>query len=355
MARLIGILAHLPAVRRGFLTVLFLAGLGDMVAAIVLLAYQLTMTSGYQRIVPSIVITSFLCTAFPLWFLYSKPYSIRLPGSGSTEARVGGMRDKIAKFSRSIAAELMALAGTGVWVLISVSNLHAETPGLINHCGGWPICRMLLAVLALTCFLFLALPFALLLCSTLYFTIRRHSPLPIFVTSFLAVDWERYSGRPVNRAATVKRTKKGKAVSSPSPRVLEGAGAGAGAGTESMNGRPDSQAPVFAFQPGRYGGGGGVAGGDSMSDAHHSGLDWDVRSGFTVDSNGERPASMFTAGTGAAAGSPTPEHSVFVLMEEEEKAMEAEAEATSPAGTAAEKGEEGNEAAATAKEVGAAL
>jgi hypothetical protein len=82
--------------------------------------------TGYQRIVPSIVITSFLCTAFPIWFLYSKPYSIRLPGSSGTEPHVGGVRDKVAKFSRSIAAELIALAGTGVWVLISVSNLHAE-------------------------------------------------------------------------------------------------------------------------------------------------------------------------------------------------------------------------------------
>lgn len=45
MARLIAVLAHLPAVRRAFLTVLFLAGLGDMVASIVLLAYQLTMTA----------------------------------------------------------------------------------------------------------------------------------------------------------------------------------------------------------------------------------------------------------------------------------------------------------------------
>lgn len=42
---MIAVLAHLPAVRRAFLTVLFLAGLGDMVAAIVLLAYQLTMTA----------------------------------------------------------------------------------------------------------------------------------------------------------------------------------------------------------------------------------------------------------------------------------------------------------------------
>lgn len=85
------------------------------------------MQTGYQHVVPSIVITSFLCTAFPIWFLYSKPYSIRLPGSsGSSDPRAGGVRDKVAKFSRSIAAELIALAGTGVWVLISVSNLHAE-------------------------------------------------------------------------------------------------------------------------------------------------------------------------------------------------------------------------------------
>jgi hypothetical protein len=47
MTRLIAVLAHLPAVRRAFLTVLFLAGLGDMVAAIVLLAYQLTMTASF--------------------------------------------------------------------------------------------------------------------------------------------------------------------------------------------------------------------------------------------------------------------------------------------------------------------
>lgn len=44
MARLIAVLAHLPAVRRSLLTVLFMAGLGDMVASIVLLAYQLAMT-----------------------------------------------------------------------------------------------------------------------------------------------------------------------------------------------------------------------------------------------------------------------------------------------------------------------
>lgn len=74
---------------------------------------------------PSLVGTSFFCTAFPLWFLYSKPYAIRLPGSHN-EPRVGSARDYVAKFSRSIAFELMALAGTGVWTLISVSNLHAE-------------------------------------------------------------------------------------------------------------------------------------------------------------------------------------------------------------------------------------
>ncbi|GAA6013378.1 hypothetical protein JCM8202_003125 [Rhodotorula sphaerocarpa] len=345
MGRLIAVLAHLPAVRRALLTVLLLAGVGDMITAIILLAYQLAMTSGFQRVVPSLVGTSFFCTAFPLWFLYSKPYAIRLPGSHN-EPRVGSARDYVAKFSRSIAFELMALAGTGVWTLISVSNLHAETPGLINHCGGWPICRMLLAVLALSwiCFLFTALPFALLLCSTLYFTIRRHSPMPIFLTSFLAVDWERYAGRPVNRAATVKRTKNGKPLALVPARALEGAEPNTTAGSLG-SGRPDSQAPVFSGHAAHA-----SYGGDSARS-----LDWDVQSGFTDSFS--RPASGFAAAEsagGSGAGSPRPEHSVFVLMEEEEKAMEAEAAAAETAAAAAGTATDAENSDA-GKDVGAAI
>ncbi|KAL7338567.1 hypothetical protein BJY59DRAFT_369150 [Rhodotorula toruloides] len=148
MTRAVALLGVLPAIRKGFLTTLMLSGVFDMVASIVLLSYQLALTEGFQRVVPSIIVTSFFCVAFPVWFLYSRPYSIRLPGGA--DATAGGTRDKVAKFSRSIAAELICLAGTGVWVLIAVSNLHAETPGLISHCGGFLICRMLLAVLSLT-------------------------------------------------------------------------------------------------------------------------------------------------------------------------------------------------------------
>lgn len=144
MTRAVALLGVLPAIRKGFFTTLLLSGVFDMVASIVLLSYQLALTvrfvtsgtkidaltlsfvsqEGFQRVVPSIIVTSFFCAAFPVWFLYSQPYTIRLPGGA--EARVGGTRDKVAKFSRSIAAELICLAGTGVWVLIAVSNLHAE-------------------------------------------------------------------------------------------------------------------------------------------------------------------------------------------------------------------------------------
>lgn len=235
----------------------------------------------------------------------------------------------------------------------------------LNDCRGFERCRNQVLTFPsrsnCSCFLFLALPFALLLCSTLYFTIRRHSPLPIFVTSFLAVDWERYSGRPVNRAATVKRTKNGKKPVS-SPRVLEGAASNGGGTTTTTDsyGRPDSQAPVFAFHPGHgsemsYGGASSIAAGGG--DAANRSLDWDVRSSGFTDSF-DRPGSVFTAGSGGGdgqgSGPARPEHSVFVLMEEEEKAMEAEAEAESAAAAAGAAKEETG-AAGSAKEVGAAL
>ncbi|PRQ74055.1 hypothetical protein AAT19DRAFT_15622 [Rhodotorula toruloides] len=92
MTRAVALLGVLPAIRKGFLTTLMLSGIFDMVASIVLLSYQLALTEGFQRVVPSIIVTSFFCAAFPVWFLYSRPYSIRLPGGA--DATVGGTRDK---------------------------------------------------------------------------------------------------------------------------------------------------------------------------------------------------------------------------------------------------------------------
>ncbi|GAA5839703.1 hypothetical protein JCM11251_002567 [Rhodosporidiobolus azoricus] len=327
MGGLIAVLEYLPIVRKAFLGVLMVAGGADLMATIILLAYQLAMTHGYQHTVPAITATSFLCTVFPVWFLFSRPYSIKLPvGSStlSTDPRVGSVRDKIAKFSRSIAAEVVCLGGSGVWVLIAVSNLHAETPGLINHCGGWAICRMLMAVFALTwiCFLFLGLAFASLLLSTLYFTLRRSSPLPLLSTSFNAVDWERYAGRPVNRANTVKLPRRNKAEK------------------ERERARESSIVPVL---PQHNGLGASVL---STSNSVSSGLDWDVQSTMTAPtipygrSSESRPSSVVTAnGVGMEMGlaemaeqekqreeterklaqGAKGEESVFVLIEDDEE------------------------------------
>ncbi|BGP46302.1 hypothetical protein JCM10450v2_002144 [Rhodotorula kratochvilovae] len=344
MAPLVACLAHLPKIRQALLTLVLVAGTFDMVAAIVLLAYQLALTVSFQHVVPSIVVTSFLCAAFPLWFLYSRPYAIRLPGKD--DPAVGSKRDVLAKFSRSIAAELICLAGTGVWVLISVSTLHAETPGLMYHCGGYAICRMLLCVFALTwiCFFFLCLAFASLLVSTLYFILRRSSPFPIFTKSFLAIDWERYSGRPVNRAATVKRPRKG-------GKGASGAGEGAGAprtleGEETPDGRlkrDDSAAPVLPFAHGHGHGHGRTDSGLGASVRSGAGtLDWDVQSTFTA---GTRPTTMFGAyavGEGSEPGTPRREDQVFVLQMEEE-------------GESAPQREEGKEEGKEGKDVGAAM
>lgn len=106
--------------------------------------------TGFNRVVPSLVVTSFLTASIPIWFIYSKPYAIRLPISTSPLPAVGSRRDLIAKATRSIGAELIALGGVASWTLVTVADLHAETPGLIDNCGGWTICRMLLAVLSLT-------------------------------------------------------------------------------------------------------------------------------------------------------------------------------------------------------------
>lgn len=115
---------------------------------------------------------------------------------------------------------------------------------------------------------------------------------------------------------------------------------------------------MFAFHPGHesqmsYGGASSIAAGGA--DAANRSLDWDVRSGFT--DSFDRPGSVFTAGSGGndqGSGPARPEHSVFVLMEEEEKAMEAEAEAESAA-TASGAVKEDSGAAGPAQEVGAAL
>ncbi|GAA5912814.1 hypothetical protein JCM6882_000436 [Rhodosporidiobolus microsporus] len=321
MGGFVAALEFLPAVRKAFLGVLMVAGGADLLATIILLAYQVTMTHGYQHAVPAITVTSFLCAAFPIWFLFSRPYAIKLPvGSTlSTDPRVGGARDKVAKFSRSIAAEVICLGGTGIWVLIAVSNLHAETPGLINHCGGWAICRMLMAVFALTwvCFLFTCLSFASLLVSTLYFTIRRSSAFPLLSTSFNAVDWERYAGRPVNRANTVKLPRRTKAE------------------RERERARESSIAPVL---PQHSALGASVL---STSASISSGLDWDVQSTMTAPtlpygrSSESRPSSVATApGMGLAelaeqekqreetekklAAGAAGEESVFVLIEDDE-------------------------------------
>lgn len=137
MTRLVACLAVLPKIRQGLMTLVLVSSVFDLIASLVLLAYQLSLTVSFQHVVPSIVVTSFLGTCLPVWFLYSRPYAIRLPGKG--DPAVGSKRDKVAKFSRSIAAELICLCGTGVWVLISVSTLHAEcVPPPLRHLTGLP-------------------------------------------------------------------------------------------------------------------------------------------------------------------------------------------------------------------------
>lgn len=307
----IKLLAHLPKIRKGLLGVCFLAGLADFLTSIILLAYQLALTTGFNRVVPSLVVTSFLTASIPVWFVYSKPFAIRLPTSTASLPKVGSRRDLIAKATRSIGAELVALGGVAAWTLVTVADLHAETPGLIDNCGGWTICRMLLAVLSLTwiSFLFQCLAFASLLISTLYFSIRRHSPIPTLFTSFDQVDWIRYSGRPVNRSATVKRTR-AKTMKKNTDTITEdtahadssrfGSGGDNALGEDELkapsrsrfNNRPDSQVPVLARSI--HSTMGSISGGanDSFS------VDWDLQSshhGFrdSVATDRTRPDQVF--------------------------------------------------------------
>ncbi|GAA6062007.1 hypothetical protein JCM10212_006082 [Sporobolomyces blumeae] len=300
MFHLLSVLAQLPRVRKALFVILFLAGLADFFTSIILLAYQLALTTGFNRVVPSLVVTSFLTSAIPAWFVLSKPYAIRLPISSAAVPAVGSKRDKVARFTRSIAAELVSLGGVGAWTLITVADLHAETPGLIDSCGGWTICRMLLAVFALTwiTFLFQALSFATLLASTLYFTIRRSSPIPMIFTSFDDVDWIRYSGRPVNRAATVKRVKQAKANTSTVPEDFAAADGELKAPPANRfgHGRAESEVPVLAQSIHSFG--------------RDSVVDWDVQSAFS----GRNALRDSTATHGAPSVAEQRPEQVFVLM-----------------------------------------
>ncbi|GAA6011524.1 hypothetical protein JCM11491_004674 [Sporobolomyces phaffii] len=302
------VLAHLPTVRRALLGVLFLAGLADFLTSIVLLAYQLSLTTGFNRVVPSLVVTSFLTCAIPVWFVYSRPYAIRLPVASAPLPKVGSKRDQVAKFTRSIMFELIALGGVGAWTLITVADLHAETPGLIHNCGGWTICRMLLAVLSLTwiTILFQGLAFASLLVSTLYFSVRRHSPIPTLFTSFDEVDWVRYSGRPVTRAATVRRHTESKKNTQTVPEDAPDAELKAPSRSR-FGGRPESQVPVLArsiHSTYTHGTGGPSLGGnDSIT------IDWDDHRSSFRDSTATVPAP--------APAEPRPDQ-VFILVGEKE-------------------------------------
>ncbi|GAA5900485.1 uncharacterized protein JCM6883_002860 [Sporobolomyces salmoneus] len=300
------LLAQLPKIRKGLLAVLCITGLADFLTSIILLAYQLALTTGFNHVVPSLVVTSFLTTSIPIWFLYSKPYAIRLPVSSSPLPAVGSRRDLAAKFTRSILAELIALGGVAAWTLVTVSALHAETPGLIDNCGGWTICRMLLAVLSLTwiSFLFQCLSFASLLVSTLYFSIRRHSPIPTLFTSFDQVDWIRYSGRPVDRSATVKRTRVKQSKQNTDTIAPEQDEDELKAPSRSRFGeRPDSQVPVLARSIHSTMGSIGGGGNDSIT------IDWDQESSF------RNSIAETTNGR-------TTNDQVFILVEEKEEELE---------------------------------
>lgn len=131
------------------------------------------------------------------------------------------------------------------------------------------------------------------------------------MTSFLAVDWERYSGRPVNRAHTVRRPKKGRENISKffgQGRVLEGE-----VGDERFK-RDGSEAPVFA----NAGMVDSMYANDSILNASvlnsTGALDWDVQSGFSA---GTRPSTVVGVPGGMASVPGTPRDAVFVLMEDE--------------------------------------
>lgn len=166
--------------------------------------------------------------------------------------------------------------------------------------------------------MFQCLAFTSLLISTLYFSIRRHSPIPTLFTSFDQVDWIRYSGRPVDRSNTVKkvRSKVIKQGTDTLPEEVEGNGdgneelkapsrtrfGGAGGGV-----RPDSQVPVLARSihstMGSISGGSVVGGNDSFS------VDWDLSS--------ERGGGGGNRDSTATTGPPRDQ--VFILITEKEE------------------------------------
>jgi hypothetical protein len=211
--------------------------------------------------------------------------------------------------------ELIALGGVAAWTLVTVADLHAETPGLIDNCGGFTICRLLLAVFSLTwlSFLFLSLSFTSLLLSTLYFSIRRHSPIPTLFTSFDQVDWIRYSGRPVDRSNTVKklRVKQSKQNTNTVPEEQEQEDELKAPSRSRFGGqggqRPDSQVPVLARSI--HSTMGSVSGNDSIT------IDWD-----DVESHNGFRDSIATNRTTRGEKS----EQVFILVTEKEDQEEEE-------------------------------
>ncbi|KAL8284291.1 hypothetical protein RQP46_005040 [Phenoliferia psychrophenolica] len=173
---------HLPAVRRTLILLTATTGSLGVISVACTLAFQLSLTSGYQQPLPAIMTACFLGAAFPLAFLFTKPF---------------GGTARLAVLVRSIAAELVCYGGCTAFVLTSVSSLYAETPGLINQCGGYAICRLLLCVVALAYLTFLSLATlaALLLVSTLYYSIRRKMHITSFLTPFADVEWDVYETR----------------------------------------------------------------------------------------------------------------------------------------------------------------
>ncbi|CEQ42708.1 SPOSA6832_04565 [Sporobolomyces salmonicolor] len=285
----LALLAQLPRIRKVFLGLVMVTGTLDMIASIVLLAYQLVLTTGFNHVVPSLVVTSFLSAAIPVWFLFSRPYAIRLPVATANVPHVGSKRDRLARFTRSIAAELIALGGVGAWTLVTVGTLHAES-GLTFYSS--------------SDFLFIALSFASLLLSTLYFTLRRSSPIPTLLTSFDDVDWVRYSGRPVNRANTVKlprRAKKGGNANNddnasdefkPKKEDL------------SRHARDDSEVPVLGRS---FGPTASIHSFGTNFGGRSGALDWDVQSDFAGNMSGLRDSL-------AVSTSEARTDQVFVLM-----------------------------------------
>ncbi|KAI5474783.1 hypothetical protein MNV49_002494 [Pseudohyphozyma bogoriensis] len=190
---------NLPRVRKALLVSLVATALLNLLATVSLLIFQLTKTRGYQKPVPAITAGAFVSLLLSLHFLFSTATSIsrlHLPV-------------RIELFVRSIAFELVCYAGMAAYFLVSVSDLHADTPGLLTSCGGYMICRMLTATAALTWLSFLAamLNFVLIFASLFYLTVHR--ALPIVAKSaevpFEGVDWRVYRNRGVRpRTGTIR-------------------------------------------------------------------------------------------------------------------------------------------------------